>query len=84
MKAKKLWCAERVQRLMMSIFLLLILALLSKGYYLIGLGLIAFMSIMLFIHFATDFCPSTVLLNKIFGSCYCECQKEENEDQLQG
>jgi hypothetical protein len=80
MKAKKLWCAERVQRLMMSMFLLLILILLAKGIWTIGLGLLAFMSIMLFIHFAFDFCPSTVVLQKIFGSCYCECKDEENEN----
>jgi len=78
MKTKKMFCAERVQRLMMSIFLLVILALLAKGYSLVGLGMLAFMSIMLFIHFIFDFCPSTVVLTKIFGSCYCEC-KEENE-----
>ncbi|QCT93690.1 phosphoribosylaminoimidazole synthetase [Caminibacter mediatlanticus TB-2] len=77
MKAKKLWCAERVQRLMMSLFLLLILVLLAKGYSTLGLGLLAFMSIMLFIHFIFDFCPSTVILNKIFGSCFCECKDEE-------
>ncbi|EDM23395.1 hypothetical protein [Caminibacter mediatlanticus] len=77
MKAKKLWCAERVQRLMMSLFLLLILVLLAKGYSTLGLGLLAFMSIMLFIHFIFDFCPSTVILNKIFGSCFCECKDEK-------
>ena len=80
MKTKKLMCAERVQRLMMSLFLLLILALLAKGYSLAGLILIAFMSIMLFIHFVFDFCPSTVVLLKLFGSCYCECKEEENEN----
>jgi hypothetical protein len=78
MKAKKLWCAERVQRLIMSIFLLIILALLAKGYSLAALIMLSFMSIMLFIHFIFDFCPSTVILTKIFGSCYCEC-KEDNE-----
>jgi len=82
MKAKKLWCAERVQRLMMSMFLLLILILLAKGYSVAGLALLAFMSIMLFIHFAFDFCPSTVVLNKIFGSCYCECKEENDENKL--
>ena len=82
MKTKKLMCAERVQRLMMSVFLLIILALLAKGYNLAGLIMIAFMSIMLFIHFIFDFCPSTVVLLKLFGSCYCECEGEENENQL--
>ncbi|NPA11925.1 MAG: phosphoribosylaminoimidazole synthetase [Epsilonproteobacteria bacterium] len=83
MKAKKLWCAERVQRLMMSVFLLLILGLLAKGYTVAGLALLTFMSIMLFIHFIFDFCPSTVVLNKIFGSCFCECEEgSEDENQL--
>jgi len=82
MKAKKLWCAERVQRLMISMFLLLILALLAKGYSVAGLALLAFMSVMLFIHFIYDFCPSTVVLQKIFGSCYCECKDENDENKL--
>ena len=77
MKAKKFWCAERVQRLMMSMFLLLILFLLAAGHFVAGLTLLAFMSVMLFIHFIFDFCPSTVVLNKIFGSCFCECRDNE-------
>jgi len=80
MKAKTMFCAERVQRLMMSIFLLIILALLAKGYYTAGLALLAFMSVMLFIHFIFDFCPSTVVLQKIFGSCYCECKDENGQN----
>jgi len=82
MKAKKLWCAERIQRLIMSMFLLLILALLAKGYSVAGLALLAFMSVMLFVYFIFDFCPSTVILEKIFGSCYCECKDEDHENQL--
>lgn len=82
MKTKKLWCAERVQRLMMSIFTFIILILLAKGLMLAALILLAFMSIMLFIYFAFDFCPSTWMLTKILGSCYCECKGEENENQL--
>ncbi len=82
MKTKKLFCAERVQRLMMSIFTLIILMLLAKGLTLAALILLAFMSIMLFIYFAFDFCPSTWFLTKMFGSCYCECEGEDNENQL--
>ena len=82
MKAKKLWCAERVQRLMMSIFTFIILILLAKGLTLAALILLAFMSIMLFIYFAFDFCPSTWFLTKILGSCYCECEGEKDENQL--
>ena len=82
MKTKKFWCAERVQRLMMSVFTLIILILLAKGITLAALILLAFMSIMLFIYFAFDFCPSTWMLTKLLGSCYCECEGEENENQL--
>ena len=82
MKSKKLWCAERVQRLMMSIFVLIVLMLLSKGYHLAALIMLAFMSIMLFIYFIFDFCPSTWMLTKVFGSCYCECEGEKDANQL--
>jgi len=82
MKAKKLWCAERVQRLMMSIFILIVLMLLSKGAVVIALGLLTFMAIMLFIYFAFDFCPSTWMLTKLLGSCYCECEGENDENKL--
>ena len=82
MKTKKFWCAERVQRLMMSMFSLLILVFLAKGMTTVGLALLAFMSVMLFIYFVFDFCPSTWVLNKILGSCYCECEGENNENQL--
>jgi len=82
MKTKKFWCGERVQRLMMSIFILIILVLLAKGLNLAALILLAFMSIMLFIYFAFDFCPSTWMLTKLLGSCYCECEGEKDENQL--
>ena len=82
MKSKKLWCAERVQRLMMSIFVLIVLMLLSKGYHLAALIMLAFMSIMLFIYFIFDFCPSTWMLTKVLGSCYCECEGEKDENKL--
>jgi len=82
MKTNKFWCAERVQRLMMSVFALIILVFLAKGYSTVGLALLAFLSIMLFIYFIFDFCPSTWMLNKIFGSCYCECKGEKNANQL--
>ena len=82
MKTNKFWCAERVQRLVMSIFALLILVLLAKGLATIGLALLAFLSVMLFVFFVFDFCPSTWILNKIFGSCYCECKGENDENKL--
>ena len=82
MKTKNFWCAERVQRLMMSMFALIILVFLAKGMSIVGLALLAFMSVMLFIYFVFDFCPSTWILMKFLGSCYCECEGEKNENQL--
>ena len=82
MKTNKFWCAERVQRLMMSMFALIILVLLAKGLTTLGLALLAFMSVMLFVFFVFDFCPSTWMLTKLLGSCYCECEGENDENQL--
>ena len=82
MKTSKFWCAERVQRLMMSMFALIILIFLAKGMTTVGLALLAFMSVMLFIFFVFDFCPSTWMLTKLLGSCYCECEGEHDENQL--
>ena len=77
MKTKKFACAERIQRFMMAFMLLVVLALLASGKNVAGLALLAFIAIMLTIHGAFDFCPSTVVLTKLFGSCYCECKDEE-------
>ncbi len=77
MKTKKFLCAERIQRFMISFMLLVILMLLAKGVETAALVLLAFMSIMMAIHGIFDFCPSTFVLTKIFGSCYCECKDEK-------
>jgi hypothetical protein len=77
MKSKKFLCAERLQRFLMSFMMIIILALLAKGMSTVALGLLAFVSIMLFIYGVFDFCPSTWMLTKMFGSCYCECKEEE-------
>jgi len=77
MKTKKFVCAERLQRFLMAFMMLLIMVLLAKGYSVAGLGLLAFVSIMLFIYGVFDFCPSTFMLTKLFGSCYCECKDEQ-------
>ena len=76
MKAKKFLCGERLQRFLMAFMMLLIMVLLAKGAEVIALVLLAFVAIMLFIYGVYDFCPSTWLLTKLFGSCYCECQEE--------
>ncbi len=77
MKSKKFLCAERLHRFLMSFMMIIILVLLAKSFFTIALALLAFVSIMLFIYGVFDFCPSTWMLTKIFGSCYCECKKEE-------
>jgi hypothetical protein len=82
MKAKKFACGERLQRFLIAFMMLLILGLLAKGYNLAALILLAFISIMFVIYGIFDFCPSTWVLNKIFGSCYCECKEEKNENKL--
>jgi hypothetical protein len=82
MKAKKIACGERLQRFLIAFMMLVILGLLSKGYNLAALILLAFVAIMFAIYGLFDFCPSTWVLNKIFGSCYCECKDEDNENQL--
>jgi len=81
MKSKKFLCGERLQRFLMAFIMLIILALLSKGLNVIALALLAFVAIMLVVYGLFDFCPSTWILNKFFGSCYCEC-KDENESKL--
>jgi len=77
MKSKKFVCAERMQRFLMAFMMLLILVLLSKGITTVALALLAFVAIMLVIYGMFDFCPSTWMLTKLFGSCYCECKEEE-------
>ena len=76
-KSKKFLCAERIQRFMMAFMMLVILALLAKGVMVVALGLLAFVAIMLTIYGLFDFCPSTWMLTKLLGSCFCECKEEE-------
>jgi len=77
MKSKKFVCAERMQRFLMAFMMLLILVLLAKGVTTVALALLAFVAIMLVIYGMFDFCPSTWMLTKLFGSCYCECKEEQ-------
>jgi hypothetical protein len=77
MKSKKFACAERLQRFLMAFMMIIILMLLANGVTTIALALLAFIAIMLFIYGTFDFCPSTWVLTKLFGSCYCECKEEE-------
>jgi len=77
MKSKKFACAERLQRFLMAFMMIIVLILLAKGVTTVALVLLAFVAIMLFIYGVFDFCPSTWILNKMFGSCYCECKGDE-------
>ncbi len=77
MKSKKFVCGERLQRFLMAFMMIVVLMLLANGATTIALALLAFLAIMLFIYGVFDFCPSTWMLNKLFGSCYCECKEEE-------
>jgi hypothetical protein len=77
MKSKKFICGERLQRFLMAFMMIIILMLLANGVTTIALALLAFVAIMLFIYGVFDFCPSTWVLTKLFGSCYCECKEEE-------
>ena len=72
-------CAERVTRFMTVGMIVFIMFLLSQGSQTIALALLAFMAIMMAIWGAFDFCPSIWMLKKILPSCYCKCEKEENE-----
>ena len=77
MKAKKFLCGERLQRFLMAFMMIVILMLLANGVNTVALALLAFVAIMLVIYGLFDFCPSTWMLNKLFGSCYCECEEEK-------
>ena len=76
-KSKKFLCAERIQRFLMAFMMLVILAFLAKGVMVVALALLAFVAIMLTIYGLFDFCPSTWMLTKLLGSCFCECKEEE-------
>jgi hypothetical protein len=78
MKSKKFVCGERMQRFLMAFMMLVILVLLAKGLMTPALALLALVAVMLVIYGMFDFCPSTWFLNRLFGSCYCECEGENN------
>jgi len=77
MKSKKFVCGERIQRFLMAFMMIVILMLLANGVNTVALALLAFVAIMLVIYGLFDFCPSTWMLTKLFGSCYCECEEEK-------
>ncbi len=61
-------CAEKLQRLMMAVVLMIAYALISMG-SIYGTILLIFTIVMILIWAITDFCPSIWLLTKLFGHC---------------
>lgn len=68
MKGKTM-CVERIQRLMMAAFLVVIFYCVSAGLTTVSLVLIAFMFVMLVVWAIADFCPSIWMLRKFLPSC---------------
>lgn len=61
-------CAERLQRFLMAIMLLVAFYFMSIG-SIIGVVLQLFVVTMIIVWAATDFCPSLWFFGKIFGHC---------------
>ena len=61
-------CAERLQRLLMAVVLLIALYFMSVG-SVIGIVLQLFVVAMVVVWALTDFCPSLWFFNKVFGPC---------------
>ena len=75
-----MFCVDRVQRVVTAVVLMLVLAVFGKGFYVVGLGMIGFISIMMLIWGLFDFCPMYFILSKFLPKCDCQdSEKEENE-----
>ncbi len=61
-------CAERIQRVMMAVVLMLAFYLISISNA-FGMAILAFVIVMILVWAVTDFCPSIYILKKIIGSC---------------
>ena len=72
-------CAERVTRFMTVGMIFVIMFFIQQGSITIALALLGFMAVMMAIWGAFDFCPSIWMLKKFLPSCYCKCEKEDNE-----
>lgn len=63
-----MFCAERIQRVMLSVMLMLSFYLISISNA-FGMAILAFVIVMVLVWAITDFCPSIYILRKIIGSC---------------
>jgi hypothetical protein len=61
-------CAERLQRIVMAIMILISMYLITIG-SVIGIVLQGFIVVMILIWAITNFCPSVWMFEKIFGKC---------------
>jgi hypothetical protein len=61
-------CAERMQRIVMAIMIMLTMYLVSVANPL-GIVLTGFIVVMILIWAVTNFCPSIWMFEKIFGKC---------------
>ena len=71
-------CAERVTRFM-TVGMLFVVMYFVGANPMIALILLGFIAVMMTIWGAFDFCPSIWVLKKFLPSCYCECEKENDE-----
>lgn len=69
-------CAEKLQRILMAIVLIVSLFLTLNG-SVVGIVLQTFVILMILVWAFTDFCPSLWAFKKMFGSCK-KINKENN------
>lgn len=62
-------CAERIQRFLMAIMLLLCMVLFMLNIMNWAVILQSFIILMVLVWAITDFCPSLWIFKKVFGSC---------------
>lgn len=70
-----MFCAERLQRVLMAIVLCLAFYLISVQNS-FGMLILGFVIVMVFVWAITDFCPSIWIFKKLIGSC---CDKKESK-----
>jgi hypothetical protein len=73
-----MFCAQRVQRLLMAIMLGLVLMLAATGMTQLAFILQVFIMIMIIVWAFTNFCPSIWFFQKVLGDCDFE-KKSSNE-----
>jgi hypothetical protein len=61
-------CAERLQRIVMAVMILISMYLITIG-SVVGVILQGFIVVMILIWAVTNFCPSVWMFEKIFGKC---------------